>query len=47
VHVATATARTNMVERAYRTASREEERVRGDKERLEAITRRLGAKPKG
>lgn len=38
--VATASARTDMVERAYRTASREEERVRGDRERLEMIGRR-------
>jgi hypothetical protein len=37
--VATATARTNMVDRAYRSASREEERTRADKERLEMILR--------
>lgn len=43
--VATATARTNMVERAYRTVRREDERIRADKERLEAIMRGLG-KPK-
>src|SRR5262245_34529613 len=36
--VAAATARTNMVERAYRDVKREEERVRGDRERLEMIT---------
>lgn len=35
--IATATARTNMVERAYRTARREDERQRGDRERLEII----------
>lgn len=35
--VATATARTNMVERDYRDARRDHERVRGDRERLEAI----------
>jgi hypothetical protein len=45
-HVAAATARTNMVERAYQTARREDERIRADKERLEAIMRALG-KPKG
>jgi hypothetical protein len=39
--VATATARTNMVERAYRTAEREDERHRTDKERLELISSRL------
>jgi len=37
--VAAATARTNMVERAYRDVKREEERVLGDRERLEAIMR--------
>ena len=37
--VATATARTNMVERAYRTVSRDEERVRVEKESLEMILR--------
>src|SRR5919198_4798310 len=42
--VAAATARTNMVERAYRDVKREEERVRGDRERLEAITSRKGNK---
>lgn len=35
--IATATARTNMVERAYKTARREDERQRGDRERLELI----------
>ncbi len=35
--IAAATARTNMVERAYRTARREDERQRGDRERLEII----------
>jgi hypothetical protein len=40
-HVATATARTNMVERAYRDASRAEERTRGDRERLDLIARTL------
>lgn len=37
--VAAATARTNMVERAYRSVRHEEERARGDRERLELITR--------
>jgi 3-hydroxy-3-methylglutaryl CoA synthase len=37
--VAAATARTNMVERAYRSVKREEERARGDRERLELIAR--------
>lgn len=44
--VATATARTNMVERAYRTARREDERSRTDKERLDMITARLMQKPR-
>lgn len=35
--VATATARTNMVERAYRAVRREDERQRGDRERLDLI----------
>lgn len=35
--IATATARTNMVERAYKTARREDERQRGDRERLDLI----------
>lgn len=35
--VATATVRTNMVERDYRDARRDHERVRGDRERLDAI----------
>lgn len=35
--VATATVRTNMVERAYRAARHEDERQRGDRERLEII----------
>ncbi len=35
--VATATARTNMVERSYREARAIDERERGDKERLEII----------
>jgi hypothetical protein len=39
-YVATATARTNMVERAYRDARREEQRTRGDRERLEMIQRK-------
>jgi len=41
-YVAAATARTNMVERAYRDARREEERTRGDRERLEMIQRKRG-----
>jgi len=35
--VATATARTNMVERAYRIVRQEDERQRGDRERLDLI----------
>jgi hypothetical protein len=42
--VAAATARTNMVERAYRDVRREEERKQGDRERLEMITRGLRKK---
>jgi hypothetical protein len=38
--VAAATARTNMVDRAYRQARREDERQRGDRERLELIEAR-------
>lgn len=43
--VATATARTNMVERTYREARSADERERGDRERLEIISqlRRPGA----
>jgi hypothetical protein len=41
--VATATARVNMVERAYRDASRHEERRRADRDRLDLIEQ----KPKG
>lgn len=37
-HVATATARTNMVERDYKEARRQDERERGDRERLEQVT---------
>jgi hypothetical protein len=40
--VAAATARTNMVERAYKTAAREDERQRGDRERLEIIENKRG-----
>ena len=39
--VATATARTNMVERNYREARAADERERGDRERLEIIGQRL------
>lgn len=39
--VATATARSNMVERNYREARVADERQRGDKERLEIIGQRL------
>ena len=39
--VATAAARTNMVERTYREARTADERERGDKERLEIIAQRL------
>ncbi|WP_296747666.1 hypothetical protein [Mesorhizobium sp.] len=38
--IATATARTNMVERAYKDASRRDERERSDRERLELITQK-------
>lgn len=38
--VAMATARTNMVERAYREVMRREEREAGDRERLEIVERR-------
>ena len=41
VKVATATARTNMVERNWREARAADERERGDKERLEIIGQRL------
>src|SRR5690606_13345839 len=40
--VATATARTNMVERAYKAARRDDERQRGDRERLEIIEQKRG-----
>ena len=40
-NVATATARTNMVERTYREVRAADERERGDKERLEIIGQRL------
>lgn len=39
--IATATARSNMVERTYREARSADERERGDKERLEIIGQRL------
>ena len=38
--VATATARTNMVERAYRDVRRQDERETADRERLELVQRR-------
>ena len=40
--LATATARTNMVERAYRDARRDDERQRSDRERLELIEQKRG-----
>jgi hypothetical protein len=40
--VATATARTNIVERAYREATRLEERGAAEKEQLENVERKLG-----
>ncbi len=40
-HVATATARTNIVERAYREAFRLEEREIAEKEQLENVERKL------
>ncbi|MCG7504697.1 hypothetical protein [Mesorhizobium retamae] len=42
-NLATATARTNMVERAYRDARREHERQRSDRERLELIEQKFGS----
>ena len=45
--VATATARTNMVERAYRDERRKDERIKGDSERLEMIEQLRGQKPEG
>ncbi|WP_315925426.1 hypothetical protein [Mesorhizobium sp. SP-1A] len=41
--VAKATARTNMVERAWREADRQEERRRGDRERLDLIEQKRNA----
>jgi hypothetical protein len=38
--IATATARTNMVERAYRDVRRRDERERSDRERLDLISQR-------
>lgn len=40
-HVATATARTNIVEKAYREAFRLEEREAAEKDQLESIERRI------
>ncbi len=40
--LATATARTNMVERAYRDARRDDERQRSDRERLDLIEQKRG-----
>jgi hypothetical protein len=45
--VATATARTNMVERAWRSATRADDRTRSDRERLEMIARTRPKEPKG
>ena len=42
-HVATATARTNIVERAWRDAFRMEERESAEKETLENVERTVGA----
>src|SRR5262245_617921 len=39
MQLAAATARTNMVERSYRSVSRQEERAQSDRERLEMILR--------
>ena len=39
--IAAATARTNMVERAWRDLSRKDERQQGDRDRLELIEQRL------
>jgi hypothetical protein len=41
--IAMATARTNMVERAYKTARQADERQRGDRERLELIEQKRGS----
>ncbi|AZO61344.1 MAG: hypothetical protein E5X23_09925 [Mesorhizobium sp.] len=40
--IAAATARTNMVERAYRDARRRDERERSDRERLDLIAQKRG-----
>ena len=40
--VATATARTNMVERSYRDERRQDDRAKGDRERLEMIEQLRG-----
>ncbi|TIS54904.1 MAG: hypothetical protein E5W93_14360 [Mesorhizobium sp.] len=40
--IATATARTNMVERAYKDVRRRDERERSDRERLDLITQKRG-----
>ena len=42
--VATATSRTNMVERAYETARRQDERQRDDRERLDLIEQKRDSK---
>ncbi len=43
--IATATARTNMVEKAYREARSSDERERGDRDRLDIIGQRLARPP--
>lgn len=40
--IAMATARTNLVDRSYRDARRQDEREKGDRERLEAVSIRHG-----
>ncbi|MBS3650359.1 hypothetical protein KEU06_17220 [Pseudaminobacter sp. 19-2017] len=42
-HVATATARTNMVERAWKDAAREDERAKAERDRLELLGRKPSA----
>ena len=45
--VATATARTNMVERSYREARRQDDRAKGERDRLEMIEQLRGHNERG
>lgn len=45
--VATATARTNMVERSYREARQQDDRARGERDRLEMIEQLRGHNDRG